>query len=189
MSLGQFLVMGLLLGEAAASDVHPSEQDGPSTRSSSNSPKELNSQECHAQQGSLAAEAFSRMEPEGPFSVWDITQSITWAPAIQGLRRVVVYYSIHAQNPSATHLLLQVELTHSLASAARHMTRAALQLGNDESWLLVWQAPDPSEGVLRLLMQGTANLQKLQESPHQLILSRGEGGVERFAVFENIMLR
>ncbi|WNG53806.1 hypothetical protein F0U59_02645 [Archangium gephyra] len=86
-------------------------------------------------------------------------------------------------------MLLQVELTHSLASAARRMTRAALHLGSDESWLLVWQAPDPSEGVLRLLMQGTVDIHKLHKAPHQLILSRGEGGVERLAVFDIIMLR
>lgn len=69
------------------------------------------------------------------------------------------------------------------------MTGAALRLGRDESWLSVWQAPDSSEGVMRLLLQGTVDLHKLHKTPHQLIFSRGEGRVERLAVFDNIMLR
>ncbi|OJT18656.1 hypothetical protein BO221_38590 [Archangium sp. Cb G35] len=86
-------------------------------------------------------------------------------------------------------MLLQVELTHSLASTARQMTHAALQVGRNDSWLSIWQAPDSSEGVLRLLLQGTVDLHKIHKTPHQLILSRGEGGVERLAVFDNIMLQ
>jgi hypothetical protein len=129
------------------------------------------------------------MEPEGPFSVWDITGRITWTPDLQGLRRVIVYHSIHAKDSAKTHMLLQVELTHSLASTARQMTGAALHLGNNDSWLLIWQAPDSSGEVLRLLLQGTVELHRLQNAPHQIILWGGEGGMEQLAVFDNIMLR
>ncbi|KFA94864.1 hypothetical protein Q664_00460 [Archangium violaceum Cb vi76] len=129
------------------------------------------------------------MEPDGPFSVWDITRSITWTPDVQGLRRVIVVHSIRPRDSSKTHLLLQVELTHSLASAARQMTRAVLYLGNNESWLSVWQDPDSSGEVLRLLLQGTVDLHRLHKAPHQLVLSRGEERIERLAVIYNILLR
>lgn len=69
------------------------------------------------------------------------------------------------------------------------MTRAVLYLGTNESWLSVWQSPDSSGEVLRLLMQGTVDLHRLHQAPHQLVLSRGEERIERLAVFYNIMLR
>ncbi|MFE8604501.1 hypothetical protein [Archangium violaceum] len=86
-------------------------------------------------------------------------------------------------------MLLQVELTHSLASIARRMTGAVLRQGTNESWLLIWQAPDSSDEVLRLLLQGTVELHSLQNTPHQLMLWGGKEGKEQLAVFDNIMLR
>ncbi|HEX5753005.1 MAG TPA: hypothetical protein VFZ09_42785 [Archangium sp.] len=189
MSLGPLLVMGLLLGKAAAPDVAPSEQDVPSTASASKSPQQPHAQEGPGQRVSLATEAFSRMEPEGPFSVWDITGRVTWTPDLQGLRRVIVYHSIRATDSAGTHMLLQVELTHPLASIARRLTGAKLRQGTNDSWLLIWQAPDSSGEVLRLLLQGTVELHRLQNSPHKLMLLGGEEGMEQLAVFDNIMLR
>ena len=149
----------------------------------------LHMQERPGQQVGLTTEAFSRMEPDGPFSVWDLTGNITCAPDVQGLRRVIVYHSIRSQDPVRTPILLQVELTHSLASIARRMTSATLQLGIKRSWLQLWQAPGCPDEVLCLLLQGTVDIRSIQNVPHQLILWGGEGGEEGRVVLDNIMLR
>jgi hypothetical protein len=170
--------MELLIGNDAVPDVHRS----------ADSLKGAHAQKCPDQQSSLINEAFSRMEPDGPFSIWDITQNVTWTPSVQALRRLIVYHSIRAQAPSQTRVLFQVELMHTPASAAWRITHAMLYIAREKFSLHAWQAPASSGEGVRLLLQGTVDVSKLQNVPVQLVLSGGEEGSEEFAVLDNIML-
>ncbi|WP_147333064.1 hypothetical protein [Archangium gephyra] len=171
--------MELLLGSDAVPDVHRS----------ADFLQGLNAQKCSDQQRSLTNEAFSRMESDGPFSVWDVTPSVTWTPSVQVLRKLIIYHSIRSQAPSETRVLFQVELMHSPASASWRITHAMLHIARDQSTLHVWQAPAPSGEGVRLLLEGIADVSKLQNIPARIVLSGGEDGSEELAVLGNIMLR
>lgn len=129
------------------------------------------------------------MASGGPFSVWDISKSVTWDSNVRALQRFVVYHGMAPGEPSRIRMLLQVELTHSLIGGSKRITGAALIASGTRLFLSAWQGPVSVTEELHLLLGSTVDVHKFRNSPHELILSGGEDGSEEIAVLRNVMLR
>lgn len=206
MSLGPALTMMLLLGNAPPAGFSLHEQDrhrltpwrdplrelhdvwiGPELAAPADQTQ--TERECPRQQRSLTLEAFLRMAADGAFSVWDITRSIASSSEVKALRGFIGYHSINPRVPSRTHLLLQVELTLSPTGESQQVTKAQLAAFRTTYTLQVRQEPACAGEELRLLLEGTVDIHKLQSVPHELTLSVGAGASVKLATLKNIMVR
>jgi len=143
---------------------------------------------CPQPQGHLTLEAFSRMAAGGAFSVWDITKSVTSTSEVQALRSFIVYHGVHPRNPSRAQVILQVELTVSASGELQQVTGGWLEVESKQLQIKVWQEPASVGGGLRLLVESSVDLHKLQTAPHKLKLMGGAGGSVHIATLDNIML-
>lgn len=188
MSLGPFLPLMLLLGSAPPSKEVQGIGSGPEI-----APRQAGQpqaeQRCPQPQGHPTLEAFSRMAAGGAFSVWDITKSVTLTSEVQALRSFIVYHGVHPRDPSRAQVILQVELTVPASGEPQHVTGGWLEVESKRLQLKVWQEPASVGGGLRLLVESSVDLHKLQTVPHILKLIGGEGDSVPFAILDNIMLQ
>jgi hypothetical protein len=129
------------------------------------------------------------MAAGGAFIVWDITKSVTLSSEVQALRSFIVYHSVHPRNPSRAQVILQMELTVSDSGELQQVTGVSLEAHRPNVPFQIRQEPASVGGGLRLLVEGSVDLHKLQTVPHRLHLVGGDGGWVQIATLGNIMLR
>ncbi|MFY0526770.1 hypothetical protein ACN28I_27720 [Archangium gephyra] len=108
---------------------------------------------------------------------------------VQALRSFIGYHSVHPRNPSRAQVILQMELTVSDSGELQQVTGVSLEANRQNVHLQVRQAHASVGGGLRLLVEGSLDLHRLQTVPHDLYLKGRGGGSVRTAILANIMLR